>query len=700
MVMNTHKQPFRPNSARRWGLIRPYIPAPRTTLHPLRLWLVFLLAALLLLTWHVAEPAQPTAVPLSPTAPNNSAGQISYGVNFINSVDHPADSQQFSHGASTGAGWNRWPLYWSRIETSAGHYDWSQHDAVVTADQANGWRTNAILLGTPPFYTTNLTALADCPAGCPPPAVGTRGLDAVRAATPQGLYNPIFSDGTDTPGAGKQINPNNPWAQFVFTIVQRYKPSGTLAQAQSWPAHWGITHWEMWNEPDFVLFWDSSLEDYARLLKVGYLAAKTADPQAQILFGGLANNGDPEFYGKVLNVFANDPQAHFHAFYHDIFATHNYSQPWMSWFHVWKGGRDLAHHGLSKPIWLNESGVPAWDDYPGPVWDPKSGLRATTTEQADFVVQNAFFALFAGADAIFHFQLYDGCGNQPAFTDFPPHNGELCDANGRLITDPTKPCAGDANGLFTNPSDAICFSQHPTPASPRPNFNAFHLLTTHLQGVEPLWRTRPGGSEPNNGPQEIIALYKPSTGQRFIAMWARFGQAQTAIIAAQAANATLIYPDGTSQTIFPSNGFYQVQLPAATNQNAFWDPTLYMIGGSPRILVEQGPATIDSTPPTVTSWAVVNKPDYTQIALYWQGNDHGGSGMQDYSVAVAVDNGPLTPWLTNTAATHAIYESQPGHRYQFEIRGRDYAGNLSTSRTQWVFTFQLPPRAYLPLVAR
>ena len=63
MVMNTHKQPFRPNSAQRWGLIRPYIPAPRTSLHPLRLWLVFLLATLLLLTWRVAEPAQPTTVP-------------------------------------------------------------------------------------------------------------------------------------------------------------------------------------------------------------------------------------------------------------------------------------------------------------------------------------------------------------------------------------------------------------------------------------------------------------------------------------------------------------------------------------------------------------------------------------------------------------------------------------------------------------
>ena len=692
--------PLHPASLKwRWGLVRQHIPAPPSQLSPvhLRLWLVLLMAALLaLLWWTMPTPSsakEQTAVP--PPFP--------YGVNFINSVDHPATPQQFAHGTATGASWNRWPLYWSRIETSPGVYDWATHDAVVTADQAHGWRTNAILLGTPPFYTTNLDALADC-AGrgdCSAVPLGTRGLDAIRAARPYGLYDPIFSDGTDTPGAGKTINPDNPWAAFVYTIVMRYKPGGTLAQAHGWPAAWGITHWEMWNEPDFVLFWDSSLEDYARLLKVGYLAAKTADPHAQILFGGLANNGDPQFYAKVLAVFAADPQAPFHNYYHDIFATHNYSQPWDSWRHVWKAGRDLEQYGLSKPIWLNESGVPAWDDYPGPVWDPKSGLRATMSEQADFIWQSAFFALFAGADAIFHFQLYDGCGNQPAFTNFPPHNGELCDENGKLISDPTKPCAGDANGLYRNPADAICFSQHPQPASGRPNLAAFQWLTTHLHGMEPLWRLRPGGTTATNGPQEWVALYKPSTQERFIAMWARFGEAQTAVVAAQAASATLYTPNGMGQTITPTDGFYYVPLPAATNQNAFWDPSLYMIGGSPRVLVEQGLPLVDTTPPVVSSWAVTNPPDYTQIALYWQATDEaGGSGVQDYTVQVAVDDGPSAVWLAHTHTTHGVYESVPGRRYTFTITARDYAGNTSAPHTRHVLTYALPVRGFLPLVVR
>ncbi|HMT19692.1 MAG TPA: hypothetical protein PKE20_00350, partial [Promineifilum sp.] len=188
-----------------------------------------------------------------------------------------------------------------------------------------------------------------------------------------------------------------------------------------------------------------------RLLKVGYLVAKQADPNARVLFAGLANNfAKLNYYRDVLAIFADDPAAEAHGFYHDVLPTHSYFHAWKSWYHVYRALGTMRDFGLDKAIWLNESGVPAWDDYPGPVWDSMSALRATTAEQADYVIQSAFYALFAGADTIFHFQLYDGCGNQPAGTNFPPHNGELCDENGEYQG---KPCAGDANGLYRNPTD-------------------------------------------------------------------------------------------------------------------------------------------------------------------------------------------------------------------------------------------------------
>jgi hypothetical protein len=518
-----------------------------------------------------------------------TAIQPAFGVNFINSVDHPATPQMWANGQATGAIWNRWPLYWHRIEVNPGEFDWQQHDTVVLADLENNFNTNAILLGTPGFYMTgSLAELLQAETAERSAAPGRIGLTAVQSATPQGLYQPIFDDGSDKPGPDKSINPDNRWAYFVHLIVDRYRPGGQLATDHELPPDLGITHWEMWNEPDFNAFWNGSVADYARLLKVGYLAAKQADPQAQILFGGLANNQNRNFYRQVLTILADDPLAAPHDYFHDIMATHNYSNAWRSWHEVWRIEEVWDDFDLSKPVWLNESGVPAWDDYPGPTWDPTSPWRATTTEQADFVIQSAFYALYAGADAIFHFQLYDGCGNQPLGTDFPPHDGELCDDKGKLITNPDFPCAGDANGLFSNPSNAVCFSQHPTPESPRPNFAAFQLLTTYLTEVAPLWRARPGGTTPGDGPQEHIALYNTEMGARIIGMWARFGEEETAVVPAKNSSAQLLYPDGRLETIYPENGVYTIPLPPATNLNNFHEPGIYQIGGPPRILIEYG----------------------------------------------------------------------------------------------------------------
>lgn len=508
-----------------------------------------------------------------------------YGITFINSAETRSDAQQLANAQITGAEWDRWPLYWNRIEQTAGQFSWAYQDEATIADTAAGFQINAILLGTPPFYTTGgLTSQTELPTDELILSPVANGFRRVNAATPVGLYEPVFTDGTDIPGPGKQINPTNVWARFVYTAVNRYKPGGVVAQAQNWPAGVGITHWEMWNEPDLSFFWDGTVADYARLLKVGYMAAKQADAAAQILFGGLANDGAHlTYYDDVLDVYDTDPLAGQFGYFHDILATHNYFYAWRTWYHVFRAKNTQTVHGLNKPVWLNESGVPIWNDYPGPTWESTSPYRATMNEAADFVIQNAFYAAYAGATNIFHFQLYDACGNQPGGTDFPPHNGELCGL-------PQYPvCAGDAFGLYRNPTDAACFRQHPQPETPRPTMTAYQLLTTHLREVEPYWRLRPGGSNPANGPQEWIAFYQPGTGNRIVGMWARFGTAQTAVITATSTTALLVYPDGMTNIITPTNGVYSIPLPAATNLNAPWDPTLHAIGGRPVILIEQDP---------------------------------------------------------------------------------------------------------------
>ncbi len=413
--------------------------------------IIFFLLLALILTLVVLSAAQASRAgqditPAGQSAISNSPGPL-YGVDFINAAELHADEQQFANGLATGASWDRWPVYWFYIETSEGVFDWSRQDTAVQADLDHGLQLNAILLGTPAFYTTNFLQQPFLPYRHIPRR-GTLALQSVETARPQGLYESVFVDG-DSPGTDKVINPKNKWAVFVEAAVNRYKPGGVLAKSNGWAEGVGVTLWEMWNEPDVPFFWDASIQDYARLLKVGYLAAKHADPQAEVMFAGLAMWQWPDYYDQVLDVFEDDPMASDHDYFHDVMAMHNYSRSERSSEYVLTVSNAMNQHGLEKPIWLNESGVPAWDDYPGPVWEPLSPLRASQQEQADFAIQSAFYAISAGADAIFHFQLYDGCGNQPQGTDFPPHNGELCDANNNYNG---KPCAGDANGLYRNPT--------------------------------------------------------------------------------------------------------------------------------------------------------------------------------------------------------------------------------------------------------
>jgi hypothetical protein len=156
-----------------------------------------------------------------------------YGVNFISSAELLADAEQYANGLATGAQWNRWPVYWFNIEQSPGNFDWSRQDAAVQGDVIHGLHTNAILLGTPPFYTTaGAERQGAQPAPKPIPRPGTLALYATETAKPAGLDAPVFSDGSDRPGPGKTINPENKWALFVYTAVNRYKPGGALAQRQ------------------------------------------------------------------------------------------------------------------------------------------------------------------------------------------------------------------------------------------------------------------------------------------------------------------------------------------------------------------------------------------------------------------------------------------------------------------------------------
>lgn len=601
-----------------------------------RLRLGLLYGILCLALSQVPGPASVGA--FRPPEPDEVVGQAvpandRFGLCFISSAESPADAGRYARAIAAGATWNRWPIYWGNVEKTTGVLDWSAVDRVVASDQANGFMTNAILLGTPAQYATAGQS------GAPLPQVGKRPLPlsgsvdrqalSPASSAPRNLYQPIFSDGTDIPAPGKSINPANPWAQFVYAAVSRYTPR--------------IRHWEIWNEPDYPLFWNGSVQDYYRLLKVAYVAAKFVDPDCTVLLGGLAIYITPNWLENLLNVMKADAaqaQRDANGWYFDALPLHIYSTAYETYYQVRRVRALLQKYGLgAKSIWINESGVPVWNDYPGPTWDPTSPYRATMEEQAAYVIQNYAYGFFAGAERIFHFQLYDDCGNSPVGTND----------------------VGDAYGLYRNPADAICFRSHPSPNSPRPAYKAYQLAATYLNGAIPLWRRNAQGDH------EEIAYYRPDTRERVLFLWATRGTPVVAQVGAVGTQAIAVDQDGVAQSLAPANGVYTVLLPGATNRN-LPDHVTYMIGGRPLMLVER-----DTTPPVVTlqDLPLYSAADFT---VSWQGTDE-GSGVAAYDVFVSVDGGPMVLWLQSTQQTSATYTGVPGHSYGFATRGVDRAGN-------------------------
>lgn len=399
----------------------------------------------------------------------------------------------------------------------------------------------------------------------------------------RGLMEPIFADGSDVPEPGKDVNPDNPWALFVQAAVERYRPGGILARAEGWATGVGVRVWEIWNEPDYTFFWSGTVSDYARLLKTAYLVIETLDPDATVMVGGLLYPTQANYLAQILSIYQDEPEPEAYDWYMDAVAVHNYGDSWRSGWLTLVVRQTLVEFGIEKPIWVTETGVPIWDDYPGPLWtqdDPDARtLLATADEQAAFVIQSAAYAWAEGAQVIIYHQLYDDCGNQPPGTDFAPSVTEG-------VCRPGEICAGDVFGIYRNPDNAICFSQHPQPNSARPVAAAYTMLAEVF--ATPFSR-RGIIDDVREDDSIVITFTRPATDERIVVAWNTGGEAmELALPAYNEAASLYVYGIEGGQTIRAEDGEYVLTLPAATmaRQRFLADRRSVDIGGSPLILVE------------------------------------------------------------------------------------------------------------------
>jgi hypothetical protein len=399
--------------------------------------------------------------------------------------------------AELGVGWDRMIFHWNTRQPD-GPRQW-----VVPGDEAGRLEEArlarrevvALLIGTPAWATD-----------------GT-----AHTGVPRGLYLPL-----DDPG--------NAWAAFVRRIVAERKDH--------------IRHWIVWNEPDIAVDtygvqFEGSVDDYYQLLKVAYLAAREADPQAVIHLAGLTYWHDvvhkrESFLRRLLYVARKDKSAAAQHYYFDVFTAHIYfrSETVLEIANFYRG--ILQQYRLEKPIWINETNAAPVDD---PLYPASPLIQVTMEQQAAFIIQSHALALAAGVQRVAVYKLFDLV---------PPAPG------------------GESYGLFR------------PDGSPRPAADAYRVVTAHFSGATRVTIVARSG-------YYLVTLTRGTALTRVA--WARRAQPVTLPLRPSlgAVSAALYDPLGVSSPVpADARGDYVLTLAGADCNN----PYGCVVGGAPWILVE------------------------------------------------------------------------------------------------------------------
>lgn len=102
------------------------------------------------------------------------------------------------------------------------------------------------------------------------------------------------------------------FSSFVTTLAGRYRGR--------------VESYEIWNEENWRDFYRpvENAADYVKLLRAAYLAVKSADPRALVMFGGTTRT-DPGFLRDAYAAAAAYPGARAHRYFFDVMGAHPYT---------------------------------------------------------------------------------------------------------------------------------------------------------------------------------------------------------------------------------------------------------------------------------------------------------------------------------------------------------------------------------------
>lgn len=377
-----------------------------------------------------------------------------------------------------GAGWERIIFDWAQHQPTSGE-DWNTlnvDDRWLAAARECNREVVAIVKHTPAWATD----------GTPGPGL------------PRGLYLPVD-------------DPNNLWANF-------------MRRAAAYYAERGVRRFIIWNEPDidrdtYGFEFEGTLEDYAQLLKVAYLAAREGNPGAIIHLAGTTywhdvNEGRRLYVDRLIEHLMADPDATANEYYFDVLTLHIYFRTDTVYTITHEMRALLDGYGLAnKHIWITETNA-------SPNLDPqwlvqRPAWQVTLEQQSAYLVQAAALGLAAGADHIGVYKFFDW--------SLPPG----AESFGLLRADETR----------------------------RPAFDTWRMVIEQMQGVQTAQLVQ---TETAN-----VVRLRRADGQDVYTAWARTAQGVQIRLGASESQAQFIDQYGKIMTLHPFDGNYVLALPGA-----------------------------------------------------------------------------------------------------------------------------------------
>lgn len=203
-------------------------------------------------------------------------------------------------------------------------------------------------------------------------------------------------------------------AEFMGALAERYDGDGYKDGWQS-PV---VNHFELYNEPDHQLRWGYKGSEYAEMLSVVVPAIKAANPNAQILFGGVSMDGftdvqpgDPFVNtGDFVRSFVSDVFAAGGGSHIDIMNIHQYPAFRAQWNPDSQGTgfidkvsatrAIIGQYGFGNmPFMVTESGTNS---------NNLQALPGTEESQARYLVELFTQAYAVNIEALIWFTMYDG----------------------------------------------------------------------------------------------------------------------------------------------------------------------------------------------------------------------------------------------------------------------------------------------------